>query len=117
MDEPDDCDSCGRTGSGVSGASGAVGGGSGPGSDLTGTDRRTWGRLSRFEWLRGLVIDVGKLIERFVVVLRLRLGSDGTQGRRGRRGEETIGDTGDPIVLGMDGEADVSIGFDEIVNG
>ena len=64
------------------------------------------------------MIDVGKLIERFVAVLRLSLGSDGTQGRRGRRGEETIGDrAGDPIVLGMEGEADVSIGLDEIVNG
>jgi hypothetical protein len=48
---------------------------------------------------------------------RLCLVLGGIQGRGWRRGEQiVVGRSWDPIVLGEDGERDVSIGFDEIVN-
>ena len=134
MNEPHNRDSLDWTSDGRGRVTGIVDSGSGLRGCLARgelfLDIWTWGGLSRsqdgFERLRGLVIDMmnvkdGKLVGQLMTVLwelqRLRLVLGSTQGRRGRRGEETMADrTRDPIVLGKEREADVSIGFDEVVN-
>jgi hypothetical protein len=125
-----------RTSYAWSRVAGIAGSGSGLGSGLPRPqlllDAWTWGRLSRgqdgLDRPRCLVVvsmmnmNCGKPIGQFIVVLWemqwlcLGLGSNQRRGRR--RGEQTVaGGVRDPIVFGMEGEADVSVGFDEIVNG
>jgi hypothetical protein len=63
----------------------------------------------------------GNLIGQFMIVFWemqwLSLGLGSIHGRGWRRGEQTVGDrVCEPIVLGKEGQADTSIGFNEIVN-
>ena len=113
--------------------SGRVGGiaGSGPGfgSCLARPqlflDGWTWGRLTRsqggFGRLRSLVVNMVNVIGQFVIVLWdmewPSLGFGSIQGRGRRRGEQTVTGRGcEFAVFGKKGEADVTLGLEEIVN-
>ena len=116
---------------GKSYVAGIARGGSGFGSCLARSqlfvDIWTRGRLAGSQGGFGrLVVNVmnvncGNLIGRLLAAIwetqRLSLGLDRIQGRGRRRGEQTVvGLVWEPSMLGEDGEVDVTVGFNEIVN-
>lgn len=69
-------------------------------------------------------VNCGDLIGQFMIVLwrmqrlRLGLGLGSIQGRGRRRGEQIVGGRScNSIVLGKEGEVDISVGLNEVVNG